>query len=265
VQRLGRELPDVSIFRSSDVLPQIKEYERVSTTIVNAYVGPVVRRYLTNLELRLAEAGYRASLFVILSHGGMPRSRRLRVSPGTVLSGPAGGMSGARRCADLLGFRSGAVRYGRHQHRHLAWSRRAVHRSRRTGCWPGNGSRCAAWISPARGGGGSIASVDAGKTLRVGPESAGAVPGRPATAMAASRNGHRCQRRAWISRRRCLSWRSPPVDRRRAKLQSIGLRHRLADPAGGCGRHHPHDQSEDADGIRLMTLRRGVDPRGLRC
>src|SRR5437588_12387287 len=71
VERLARELPDVSISRSSDVLPQIKEYERVSTTIVNAYVEPIVRRYLTNLEQRLHEAGFTGTLFVVLSHGGM--------------------------------------------------------------------------------------------------------------------------------------------------------------------------------------------------
>ena len=53
VERLAQALPGGSISRSSDVLPQIKEYERVSTTIVNAYVEPIVRRYLTSLEARL--------------------------------------------------------------------------------------------------------------------------------------------------------------------------------------------------------------------
>ena len=81
VERLKQALPDISISRSSDVLPQIKEYERVSTTIVNAYVEPIVRRYLTNLEARLAEAGFKGSLFVVLSHGGMARSRKLRGLP----------------------------------------------------------------------------------------------------------------------------------------------------------------------------------------
>ncbi|HYS85464.1 MAG TPA: hydantoinase/oxoprolinase family protein, partial [Bradyrhizobium sp.] len=105
VERLTRELPGISISRSSDVLPQIKEYERVSTTIVNAYVGPLVRHYLTSLEQRLAEAGFKGSLFIILSHGGMaPVEEASRLAAGTVLSGPAGGVSGARRCADLLGI-----------------------------------------------------------------------------------------------------------------------------------------------------------------
>ena len=56
VERLARELPGISISRSSDVLPQIKEYERVSTTIVNAYVEPIVTGYLASLAQRLTEA-----------------------------------------------------------------------------------------------------------------------------------------------------------------------------------------------------------------
>jgi N-methylhydantoinase A len=108
VERLTDELPGISVSRSSDVLPQIKEYERVSTTIVNAYVEPLVRHYLLSLEQRLIEAGFKGSLFVVLSHGGMaPVEEASRLAAGTVLSGPAGGMSGGKRCADLLGIRGG--------------------------------------------------------------------------------------------------------------------------------------------------------------
>ena len=103
VERLTQDLPEISISHSSDVLPQIKEYERVSTTIVNAYVAPIVQRYLQNLEQRLKEAGFSGTLFVVLSHGGMaPVGEASRLAAGTVLSGPAGGISGSRRCADLL-------------------------------------------------------------------------------------------------------------------------------------------------------------------
>ncbi|TKW78776.1 MAG: hydantoinase/oxoprolinase family protein, partial [Bradyrhizobium icense] len=105
VERLRAAMPDITVSRSSDVLPQIKEYERVSTTVVNAYVEPVVRRYLTNLEKRLVEAGFKGSLFIVLSHGGMaPVEEAARLAAGTVLSGPAGGVSGGRRCADLVGI-----------------------------------------------------------------------------------------------------------------------------------------------------------------
>ncbi len=105
VERLARELPDVSISRSSDVLPQIKEYERVSTTIVNAYVGPLVRHYLTSLTQRLKEAGFKGSLFILLSHGGMaPVEEAARLAVGTVLSGPAGGISGAGAAPTFSAF-----------------------------------------------------------------------------------------------------------------------------------------------------------------
>jgi len=68
---LSRALPDVYVSLSSEVLPHIKEFERVSTTIVNAYVGPVLSRYLAWLETRLAEAGYRGPVLIIQSHGGV--------------------------------------------------------------------------------------------------------------------------------------------------------------------------------------------------
>src|SRR3954449_185429 len=68
---LTSALPDVYVSLSSEVLPQIKEFERVSTTIVNAYVGPVLSRYLARLEARLSEAGYRGPTLIIQSHGGV--------------------------------------------------------------------------------------------------------------------------------------------------------------------------------------------------
>ena len=155
------------------------EYERVSTTIVNAYVGPLVRHYLTNLEQRLAEAGFKGSLFIVLSHGGMaPVHEASRLAAGTVLSGPAGGVSGVRRCAELLGisdlvpFDMGGTstdislisdgRVSLSADGMLAGQRIALR---------------SLDIASIAAGGGSIASVDAGAPLRVGPESAGSVPG----------------------------------------------------------------------------------------
>src|SRR4051794_33997295 len=93
---LTSALPDVYVSLSSEVLPQIKEFERVSTTIVNAYVGPVLSRYLARLEGRLAEAGYRGPTLIIQSHGGVaPIAESGRLAAGAVLSRPARG--GARR------------------------------------------------------------------------------------------------------------------------------------------------------------------------
>ena len=97
------QLPGAYVCLSSDVFPQIKEYERVSTTAVNAYVGPVLDRYLSRLEQRLQEAGYGGPVLIILSHGGVaPIAEAIRLAAATVLSGPAGGVAGARYASRLM-------------------------------------------------------------------------------------------------------------------------------------------------------------------
>src|SRR5437667_5953111 len=68
---LARDMPEAYISLSSEVLPQIKEYERVSTTVVNACVGPVLSRHLLRLRARLQEAGYRGPTLIMQSHGGV--------------------------------------------------------------------------------------------------------------------------------------------------------------------------------------------------
>ena len=265
VERLRQELPDISISSSSDVLPQIKEYERVSTTIVNAYVGPLVRRYLTSLEQRLAEARFKGILFIILSHGGMaPVAEASRLAAGTVLSGPAGGVSGGRQCADLLGipdlvpFDMGGTstdislisdgKASLSADGMLAGQRIALR---------------SLDIASIAAGGGSIASVDAGGTLRVGPESAGSVPGpacygnggQAATVTDANIILGYLDAGAFMGGQRPLDRAAAEaaVDRVAASLELSQL-----EAAAGIYRMI---NLKMADGIRLMTLRRGVDPR----
>ena len=104
-QIVAEEMPGVHISSSHQVLPRSPEYDRTSTTVVNAYVGPLIRGYLQGLENRLREAGYQGALLVMLSHGGVaPVAEAVRIAAGTVLSGPAGGLAGARRVADMLGL-----------------------------------------------------------------------------------------------------------------------------------------------------------------
>src|SRR5947209_6244506 len=88
-EALARALPDVYVSLSSEVLPQIKEFERVSTTLVNAYVGPVLSRYLARLEARLAEAGYRGPTLIIQSHGGVPPIAEAGRLAAVAVPGPA--------------------------------------------------------------------------------------------------------------------------------------------------------------------------------
>jgi N-methylhydantoinase A len=263
-QRLRLARPDVFISRSSDVLPQIKEFERVSTTVVNAYVGPVVHRYLTSLEVRLAEAGFKGSLFVILSHGGMaPVAEAARLAAGTVLSGPAGGVAGARRAAELLGigdlipFDMGGtstdislIASGQAQlsaERGLAGERIALR---------------SLDIASIGAGGGSIARVDA-SGFHVGPESAGAVPGPAcyghggtlATVTDANLLLGYLDADNFLGGERKLNRAASEaaVDRVAASLKLS-----REESAAGIVRLI---NLKMADGIRLMTLRRGVDPR----
>ena len=265
VERLQKALPDIDVSRSSDVLPQIKEYERVSTTVVNAYVEPVVRRYLTNLERRLAGAGFRGTLFVVLSHGGMaPVGEASRLAAGTVLSGPAGGVSGGKRCADLLGI-SDLVPFdmgGTSTDISLISDGKASLSA--DGMLAGQRIALRSLdIASIAAGGGSIASVDASGTLRVGPESAGSIPGpacygnggMAATVTDANVVLGYLDASAFMGGAR-------PLDRAAAEAAvdrvaaSLGLP-RLEAAAG----IYRMINLKMADGIRLMTLRRGVDPR----
>jgi N-methylhydantoinase A len=265
VQRLVEALPDVSVSRSSDVLPQIKEYERVSTTIVNAYVEPVVRRYLTNLEQRLVEAGFTGSLFIVLSHGGMaPVAEAARLAAGTVLSGPAGGVSGGRRCAELVGI-ADLVPFdmgGTSTDISLISAGQASLSA--DGMLAGQRIALRSLdIASIAAGGGSIAGVDASGTLHVGPESAGSVPGPAcygngglaATVTDANVVLGYLDPAAFMGGKR-------PLDRIAAEAAieriaaSLGLS-RLEAAAG----IYRMINLKMADGIRLMTLRRGVDPR----
>ncbi len=101
---LAAAMPDAYVSLSSQVFPQIKEFDRVSTTIVNAYVGPALSRYLQRLErCASAAAGYPGPLLIIQSHGGVaPVAEAARLAAGGVLSGPAGGVAGSRYAARLL-------------------------------------------------------------------------------------------------------------------------------------------------------------------
>jgi N-methylhydantoinase A len=265
VEHLAKQLPGIDVSRSSEVLPQIKEYERASTTIVNAYVEPIVRRYLTNLAQRLIEAGFRGSLFVVLSHGGMaPVEEASRLAAGTVLSGPAGGISGSRRCADLLGipdlvpFDMGGTStdISLISHGQAALSADGMLAGQRIALRSLD-------IASIAAGGGSIASVDAGRTLRVGPESAGSVPGpacygnggTAATVTDANVVLGYLDAAAFMGGKRPLDRAASEaaIDRIAAALELPRL-----EAAAGIYRMI---NLKMADGIRLMTLRRGVDPR----
>ena len=159
---------------SSRLLPEYREYERTSTTVVNAYVAPLVSRYLERIE---AEAGARSVRIMGSNGGALPVSRAAREPVHTVLSGPAGGVVGAREWAARSGYdRVVTFDMGGTSTDVSLCPGRALH----TREFEIAGQPVAVPvidIHTVGAGGGSLARRDPGGALRVGPESAGADPG----------------------------------------------------------------------------------------
>jgi N-methylhydantoinase A len=260
-----RRLPRAYISPSWDVLPQIKEYERVCTTVINAYVGPVLERYLTRLASRLRAAGYRRHVLVMQSHGGVAAiSEAGRLAAGAILSGPAGGIAGGRYAAHLLGtgdlitFDMGGTSTDialLEEGRPRAAADRRV--SGHTLALPSLD------IHTIGAGGGSLARVDAGGILHVGPESAGAQPG-PACYGAGGTGatvtdanvvlGYLDPDTFWGGRRRL----DAAAARRAVEAVGKRLGGSTIDAARGI---HEVINTAMAEGIRVVSVRRGIDPR----
>ncbi len=102
--RLEQHLPDVSIVVSHEVAPEWREYERTSTTVMSAYVTPIMRRYLSDLHDRLKERGMKVPLYITQSNGGVMSSELAADRAiATLFSGPVGGVVGGRAAGQLIG------------------------------------------------------------------------------------------------------------------------------------------------------------------
>ena len=188
--RLRQAFPDVPVYLSSEVLPEIREFERASTTAVCAYVGPILASYLERLETATRKMGL-PRLYVMGSNGGVFEAPEGVAMPAmAVESGPAAGVVGAALIArqtgrlDLLSFDMGGTT-----------AKASLIRNGRYETTPeyevGGGSNVTRFMNGAghpirvpvidlaevSAGGGSIAWVDRAGSLRVGPRSAGAEPG----------------------------------------------------------------------------------------
>ena len=174
-------MPDAYVCASSDVVNVIREYERFSTVAMNAYIGPRTASYLQQLEGRLREAGVHAPVRIMQSNGGISTvENSIRRPVGLLLSGPAGGVIGARTTgeacgrpnvitidiggtsADISVIRDGQLTIKNPRDTQVALLPVLVPMLD---------------IDAIGAGGGSIAYVDAGGAFRVGPRSAGADPG----------------------------------------------------------------------------------------
>ena len=262
---VARRLPGAYVSLSCEVLPQIKEYERVWTTVVNAYVGPALARYLKNLAARLESHGYRGDVLIIQSHGGVaPVRESTRLAAGAVLSGPAGGVAAGRYCArlieepNLITFDMGGtstdialLQGGEPQltgEKTIGVAKVALP---------------AIDIHTLGAGGGSVAWVDAGGILHVGPESAGAEPG-PAG------YGKGGTRATVTDANLVLGFLDPAnflggriaLDARAARTAVDAIARELGttslQAAEGIARVV---NTNMAEGIKIVSVRRGVDPR----
>jgi len=191
---LARELaPALYLSLSSEVHREIREYERTSTTVTNAYVMPVVERYLRRLEGELASDGVRAPLLIMQSNGGIMRAAAAMAKPVHIIeSGPAAGVVGAAHLARRMGL-GNVVTFDMGGTTAKASIVENGQLSRAAEMEVGAGANVignrlmkgggylvrvpAIDIAEVGAGGGSIIWLDKGGAMRVGPQSAGAVPG----------------------------------------------------------------------------------------
>jgi N-methylhydantoinase A len=177
--RAAAALPGWFVCASAEVLPEMREYERFSTAALNAYIGPRVGGYLAGLGAALADGGYRGRVFITTSSGGsVTAETAARLPVHTVLSGPAGGVAAAVALGGLTGHRdlitcdmggtSTDVCLVEDLEPALTTEQHIAGLPNRTPQID---------IHSIGAGGGSVAWVDAGGALRVGPRSAGADPG----------------------------------------------------------------------------------------
>jgi N-methylhydantoinase A len=263
---LERRLPGVYVTVSSSVLPQVRLYERASTTVFNACVGPLLRSYIDDLQRQLGEAGFHGRLLTMQSNGGLMSPEMVKdFAANTLLSGPASGpVAGhffARRhgLRDLITIDMGGtsldaclVREGEAaltKHSEVAEYALAVP---------------SLAINAIGAGGGSIASVGAGGLLRVGPESAGAEPGPAAYGLGGDRptvtDANIVLR--YINPDYFLGGeRQLDVNRSRAALdRDVGKPLGLSTVAAALGVVRMVD-SQMANAVRAVSVARGFDPR----
>jgi N-methylhydantoinase A len=262
---LEQELPGAFVSLSYDIAPQIRLYERTSTTVVNAYVGPILRDYLARLRGRLAELGYQGPLQIMQSNGGLASADGLaRQAVSTLLSGPAGGpVASARIVAPVDVPKAMTIDMGGTSFE------ASLARGGETEVRPGGQLAGYALATPMLdistigAGGGSIAWIDQGGILRVGPQSAGAVPG-PACYGRGGTDATVTDANLLLGYLRPEGFGGGELTLDRSAAEAaVG---RLAEQLGlglldAAAAIVATINASMTDSLRLLTLRRGLDPR----
>ncbi len=262
--------PALFVSLSHEILREYREYERMSTTVINAYVGPKVSAYLEGLERMLAERSYRGRVYIMQSNGGVMAPETARQQPArTMESGPVGGAIAAARLADRLGL-AHAVVFDMGGTTAKAALVRDGTPDMSDGYFVGGPMSGQPVMLPVvdvvevGAGGGSIAVVDEVGALRVGPESAGGRPGpicygwggtRPTVTDANAVLGR-------LSPTNFLGGEMPlDVDRAGAALEAEIGRPLGLDRAGAALAVVDVAVSKMALAVRAVSVQRGLDPR----
>jgi N-methylhydantoinase A len=181
IAEIAREMmPSIPVSISNDVIPEMYEYERAETTVVNSYIRPVVSKYVQNLERELSNKMKGVQLHILRSDGGLSSARAAMDSPVNLLmSGPAGGVAGALGIATRAGFNKLLTFDMGGTSTDVALIENGLPQTRReTRVGDVTVRAPSIDVRTVGAGGGSIAYVpELTKALRVGPQSAGAVPG----------------------------------------------------------------------------------------
>src|SRR5260370_19258811 len=188
----ARLAPEVSLCISAEVLPVINEYERTSTTVINAYVRPIVEHYLNRLSAEVARTGIDAPLLLMQSNGGLTTAKAAALTPMHIIeSGPAAGVVGVQALTRRIGITK-AISFDMGGTTAKASLIENGELTRATEYQVGAGIVLGSRLLSGAGytlkvpaidlaevgaGGGSILWIDAGGALQVGPQSAGAMPG----------------------------------------------------------------------------------------
>lgn len=255
--RVLRDEFDAHVSVSSDVLPEFREYERTSTTVVDAYVTPRVASYLRRLVEHLDEIGAPRPLVMASNGGVVGVGRAAESAVGTVMSGPAGGVVGAAEYGDrVVSFDMGGTSTD------VGLVRDGIEKTTETRVEGAHVGVPSVDVTTVGAGGGSVAYVDEGGALRVGPESAGAEPGpacyglggeRPTVtdadvALGYVRDGKKFGDEVVVDAEKARDALETLEGFEDATEAALGVR-RVAD-------------EKTARAVRSMTVERGYDPRG---
>ena len=192
VEAVKNRFPNLYVSGSIDVLPEIREYERTSTTVINSYIGPIVDNYLESMQKRLDHANMAVPISIMQSNGGVMSYAAARRSPARIIeSGPAAGVVEAIRLAERIGLKdvitfdmggttakASLIEQGKPSLTTEYEVGAGIQLSNRLVKGRGHALKLPVIdIAEVGAGGGSIVRVDPGGSLRVGPQSAGAKPG----------------------------------------------------------------------------------------